>query len=343
MMTADGAKVAFESDATNLTSTVEPNGSLVDVYVRDLTTGATSLAATSTHGAPSTTAGSITPRFSADGTKLTFVGSGLHPLDTTLGMLGPDIYVRDLTTGVVDLVTVNATGDGSGNDWSLDPGDFSPDGSRLAFTSPASNLVQGDANQGADLFVRDLAARTTTLVSVNAAGTGVGNAGTEYGTSFSPDGDLLAFTSRASDLVTTDTNEAGDVFVRDLATGTTNLVSINAAGTDSARGTITGFNDSTGPVFSPDGHSIAFTSNASDFGPIDTDNDGDLFIDTDIYVRDLTTGSTALVSTNAEGTTATGDARNNRSSPVTEASSCSRATATHSGGNRRPRNGASCT
>jgi Tol biopolymer transport system component len=302
VISADGTKIAFESHATNLTSTVEPNGALVDVYVRDLSTGITSLAATSTDGFPTGTAGSITPRFSPDGTRLAFVGSGLHPLDTTLGLLGPDIYVRDLTTGVVDLVTVNATNDGSGNDWSLDPGDFSPDGSQLAFTSPASNLVPGDTNQVADLFVRDLAAHTTTLVSVNAAGTGAGNAGTEYGASFSPDGHLLAFTSRASDLVATDTNEASDVFARDLTAGTTSLVSINAAGTDSGRGTITGFNESSGPIFSPDGHSVAFTSYASDFGPTDTDTDGDLFIDTDIYVRDLIAGSTSLVSSNADGT-----------------------------------------
>lgn len=302
VISADGTKVGFESNATNLTSTPEPNGGLIDVYVRDLDSGVTRLAATSTAGAPSETAGSIRPEFGPDGTTLVFVGSGLHPLDTTLGMVGPDIYVRDLTTGVVELVTVNATNDGSGDDWSLDPGEFSPDGSRLAFTSPASNLVPGDTNQVADLFVRDLATHSTTLISVNAAGTGGGNAGTDYGVSFSADGNLLAFTSRASDLVTTDTNEASDVFVRNLATGTTGLVSVNAAGTDSARGTISRFNESSGPVFSPDGQSIAFTSYASDFGPTDTDTDGDLFIDTDVYLRNLNTGTTTLVSSNADGT-----------------------------------------
>jgi Tol biopolymer transport system component len=302
VISADGTKVAFESNATNLTSTPEPNGGLIDVYVRDLDTGVTRLAATSTAGAPSETAGSIRPEFSHDGGKLGFVGSGLHPLDTTLGMLGPDIYVRDLTTGVVELVTVNATNDGSGDGWSLDPGEFSPDGSRLAFTSPASNLVPGDINQVSDLFVRDLNARTTTLISVNAAGTMGGNGQTAYDASFSADGNLLAFTSSASDLVATDTNEASDIFVRNLAAGTTSLVSINAAGTDSARGTITGVNESSGPVFSPDGHSIAFMSYASDFGPTDSDTENDLFIDTDIYLRNLTSGTTTLVSSNADGT-----------------------------------------
>lgn len=303
VISADGTKVAFESDATNLTNTVETNGA-VDVYVRDLVTSVTTLAATSTEGSPSThNLGSIVPRLSPDGMKLAFIGSGLHPLDNTSGLSGADIYVRDLTTGVVDLVTVNSANDGSASQGlALDPGYFSPDGSQLAFTSPAATLVPGDTNEANDLFVRDLAARTTMLVSANAAGTGPGTGHAGYGASFSPDGNLLAFTSHASDLVTTDTNQASDVFVRDLGASTTNLVSINAAGTDSARGLITGFNDSSSPVFSPDGRSIAFTSDASDFGPADTDTDGDSFVDSDVYLRDLVAGTTSLVSTNGEGT-----------------------------------------
>ena len=301
VMSHDGTKVAFESNATDLTSTVEPNGALVDVYVRDLDTGVTSLAATSTDGVPSAAHGSLRPELSPDGTRLAFVGNGLHPLDPPAS-LSPQIYVRDLRSGVVDLVTVSAARDGSGNDWSLDPGDFSPDGSRLAFTTPASNIIPGDTNQAADLFVRDLTSATTTLVTANRAGTGAGNAGADYGASFGPDGTSLAFTSRASDLVATDTNEASDVFVRDLTAGTTRLVSVNAAGTDSARGSSTGFNESSSPVFSPGGRSIAFVSDASDFGPTDADHDGDLFFDSDVYLRDLEAGTTSLVSSNAAGT-----------------------------------------
>jgi Tol biopolymer transport system component len=301
VISADGRKVAFESNATDLTTTVEPNGAMVDVYVRDLDAGVTSLVATSTDGVPSPAHGSRRPEFSPDGNRLAFCGNGLHPLDPPAA-LAPEIYVRDLRTGVVDLVTVNATGDGSGNDWSLEPGDFSPDGSQLAFTSPSSNLVPGDTNQAADLFVRDLTSRTTTLVSANLAGTGAGNAGTDYGASFGPDGTSLAFTSRASDLVATDTNEASDVFVRDLTARTTRLVSVNAAGTDSARGSIGGSNESSSPVYSPDGRSIAFVSDASDFGPTDTDDSQDLVFDSDVYLRDLAAGTTSLVSTNAAGT-----------------------------------------
>jgi Tol biopolymer transport system component len=113
VISADGTKVAFESDATDLTSTVETNGA-VDVYVRDLVTGVTILAATATDGSLTThNLGSILPGLSPDGTKVAFIGSGLHPLDDTTGLSGADIYVRDLGTGVVDLVTVNATNDGS--------------------------------------------------------------------------------------------------------------------------------------------------------------------------------------------------------------------------------------
>ena len=44
-ISADGTRVAFESSATNLTATPDTNG-MLDVYVRDLTTGVTTLAAT---------------------------------------------------------------------------------------------------------------------------------------------------------------------------------------------------------------------------------------------------------------------------------------------------------
>ena len=267
VISPDGTKVASREPATNLTSTVEPNGALSDLYVRDLDTGVTMLAATSTAGTPSSTSGSGWPVFSPDGTRLAFVGSGLHPLDTTLDLLAPDIYVRDLATGVVDLVTVNATNNGSGNAWTLDRASFSPDGSRLAFTSYASNLIVGDTNQVPDLFVRDLAAGTTTLVSVKAAGTGSGNAETGYGASFSPTATCLRSpaahptwlqptrTKQATSSCATSPPErrASSPSTRPGPTAPGG----NPDGTDSDRG------GSEGPIFTSDGTKILFESNGT--------------------------------------------------------------------------------
>jgi Tol biopolymer transport system component len=108
----------------------------------------------------------------------------------------------------------------------------------------------------------------------------------------------VAFTSAADDLGPADTNAARDVYLRDLSSGTTTLVSVNATGRDSGNG------GSYAAELSPDGTKIAFDSQANDLGPIDTlDGPGGIFGgSTDIYVRDLVHQSTTLVSANADGT-----------------------------------------
>src|ERR687896_413487 len=100
------------------------------------------------------------------------------------------------------------------------------------------------------------------LVSVNAAGSGGGN-GQSVVASSSPDGSEVAFISEATDLVPTDTDTGSDVYVRDLATGTTTLVSANAAGTSSTN------NWSQPWGFSPDSTELLFESLGNDLVPGD--------------------------------------------------------------------------
>src|SRR5262245_24869523 len=127
------------------------------------------------------------------------------------------------------------------------------------------------------------------LVTIDAAGTDAGGLG-PASLVFSPDGTKIAFEDVSGAFGPEDTNGSEDIYIRDLTTGTTSLVSANAGGTDSADGA------SVDPGFSPDGTSIAFESEADDLGPADT-NAG-----WDVYIRDLTTGTTSLVSANAGGT-----------------------------------------
>src|SRR5262249_26329437 len=116
----------------------------------------------------------------------------------------PDAFVRDLTNGVTTLVSVNQSGTGSGNGASSDPL-LSADGRYALFQSEASDLVAGDTNEVADVFLRDLVAGTTRLVSVNRFGKGSANASSTH-RGFSRDGRFALFESPASDLVPNDNN-----------------------------------------------------------------------------------------------------------------------------------------
>ena len=230
---------------------------------------------------------SFAPAMSADGRFVAFesLATDLVPDDANGDF---DVFVRDLKTGTTTLVSVNRAGCGSGNGFSSAPA-ISADGRLVAFESVAGDLVDNDTNGDIDVFVRDLKTDTTTLVSVNYAGTNSGNSQSRFPV-FSADGRSVAFDSLAGDLVANDTNFNSDVFVRDLHTGTTTLVSVNSAGTDS------GNNGSGLAAVSANARFVAFVSSASDLAGNDTN------FNSDVFVRDLKTGTTTLVSVNRAGT-----------------------------------------
>jgi Tol biopolymer transport system component len=109
----------------------------------------------------------------------------------------------------------------------------------------------------------------------------------------SADGRYIAFTSSAANLVPGDTNGGPDVFIRDLTAGTTVRVSVAGDGTQTA-----GASDS--PTISADGRYVAFRSDGSNLVPGDTNGVGDVF------VRDLTAGTTTRVSVATDGSQANG-------------------------------------
>ena len=154
----------------------------------------------------------------------------------------------------------------------------------MAFTSDASNIVPGDTNNSGGIFVRDRLTNTTTRVSVDSAG----NPASGFSSSISADGRFVAFSSEASKLVPGDTDENGDIFVRDRLTNTTTPVSVNSAGNQT-------FSESNFPSISADGRFVAFESFASDLVPGDTNNTSDIF------VRDTLTNTTTRVSVDSAG------------------------------------------
>src|SRR5439155_25832392 len=236
------------------------------------------------NGGNSDSSGSV---ISADGRFVLFLSSASNlSTNDDGGRRFVDVFVRDRTDHTTTLVSVNQTGTGGGNGHSVSPV-ISADGRYVAFESEASNLIVNDTNNASDVFVRDLVTGTTTLVSVRSGGTGAGN-GASTSPLISADGRYVAFVSLASNLVANDTNDSFDVFRRDLQTATTILASVRADGNGG------GNDDSDSPVMTPDGRWLAFVSKATNLVAGVTNTQGE------IYVRDLTAGTTLWASANSD-------------------------------------------
>jgi Tol biopolymer transport system component len=180
-----------------------------------------------------------------------------------------NIYRRDLHTGVTTLVSVNATGFWAGNSSSYFP-KFSPDGTKILFYSYARDLLTTGDPGNAGLYVRDLVAGRTSLVSLRSDGTA---ANLTYGTgTFDPTGTKIAYTSLDTQHGLPDTNYGGDVVVFDMTTRRTSLVSVNTTRT------ATGNDGSGGEMFALGGQQVVFQSEATDLVAKDTNGTHDLFI-----------------------------------------------------------------
>jgi len=197
-----------------------------------------------------------------------------------------NVFLRDRTAGTTTLVSANLNGTGGGNGDSI-PSGISTNGRFACFESSASDLVPGDTNAVFDVFVRDLASNTTALASISIAG-GSGN-GVCRSSTITPDGRYVAFVSGATNLVAEDTNAIPDVFVRDLQSATTTLVSVGAKNVNSAANSGAG---SESPDITPDGRYVAFFSSATNLVQ-------GAAAPGEIYLRDLVAGTTSWVSTNA--------------------------------------------
>ncbi|HEY6814075.1 MAG TPA: ELWxxDGT repeat protein, partial [Croceibacterium sp.] len=292
---ADGRYVVFASAADNLVAG-DANGSM-DVFVRDLLDGTTTRYSTSTSGVEGNN-DSYQPTLSPDGTLLVFssTSSDLVADDTNNA---DDLFLKDLGTGVTTRVVAE---NGDEPDSSSPQASFSPDGTKLLFVSSASNLVAGDTNGVDDVFVLTIATGEIERVSTDSAGAESNGGATEA--VWSPDGTSIAFSSDADNLVAGDTNGSEDVFVKDLATGVVTRVSTDETGAEAD-------DNSSSPVFSPDGSSIAFVSRATNLlaAGVDTNDSRD------IYLKDLTTGEIRRVSVDGTGAELDNDSHSPAFSP----------------------------
>jgi hypothetical protein len=221
----------------------------------------------------------------ADGRYVTFASSAgnLVPGDTNATT---DVFLRDRVTGAIERVSVSSAG-AQADSYSYGPADLSADGRYVVFASAATNLVDGDVNGQVDIFIRDRKARTTKLVSRGS--TGAQGNDTSFGAAVSANGRYVAFGSFATNLVAGDTNGKRDVFIRDLKTHRTRLVS------GRHDGRVPGNGESTTPLISDDGRYVGFLSTSTNLVPGVTNTTNNA------YVKDLRDDTLDMVSVDSAG------------------------------------------
>ncbi len=277
-VTSDGTFVVFTT--RNLPGN---DYSRYQVMLRNVVTNETTMVSSVANGRPQPYADSAQGVISSDASTIAFSTDA-----TALAVGAPagqlyassfQVVARDRLTGAVTPVSVSAAGDwGNGN--SLIPS-ISSTGRYVAFASVASDLVPGDTNRSEDVFVRDTVAGTIERVSVSSAEAQANAFSSEP--AISGDGRYVAFRSRASNLVSGDTNRRDDIFLRDRVAGTTIRVSVSSANRQ-------GNGNSRYPAISENGRFVSYATSAYNLVP------GDTNWFPDVMVRDLVGRTTTRVS-----------------------------------------------
>lgn len=281
---SDGSVVAFASTSGAIVAT--DGGVDDDIFVRDLTAGTTTWVSPDTTGTDAN-GDSWGPSIAGDGNLVSFASDStdLVAVDTN-GW--DDVFLRNISGATTTRVSVD-TGGGNANDFSGNPS-ISSDGTKVAFESWATDVSTAPAGSGASnqVYVRDLSGATTQMVSITPADAQGGN--DSYDPVLNSDGTKVAFESDAANLLGAgaDTNGSRDIFLRN-----TSLDTMVRASVDSNE--VEANNDSFNPSISADGTKVAFESDASNLVASDTNGS------TDIFVRDVTAGTTSRVSIRSNG------------------------------------------
>lgn len=299
-VSSNGRFIAFLSSADDL---VEGDvNKTSDVFVYDRQTDTIEIVSVTSAGTPSISTpgalavGSGTPSISGNGRYVAFPSAAVNLVANDTNAV-TDVFVHDRKTGVTERISVASDGSES-NDGSSDVS-ISLDGSSVAFTSGATNLVGGDTNAKSDVFVHDVKSRQTEMVSVSSEEV-VGDQHSICG-SLDGTGRYVAFTSNATNLAPGP--GAVQVFVRDRKAGTTELISVplggpagRPAGQQGSQACPLG-----GHSISADGRFVVFDSFMPDLVPNDSNGRIPTISLGDIFVRDRKTNETQRVSVKSSG------------------------------------------
>jgi Tol biopolymer transport system component len=260
-LSGDGRYVAFDSASPNLVGGDTNNAS--DIFVHDRRTRATTRVSVAIDGHEAyMNQPSLGPVISTDGRYVAFASSGLirsRPLPSSHSTW--NVFVHDREMGKTSLVSTpfdespdfNPVPYMVGN--SFNPA-LSADGRYVVFDSTSNYLVRGDETPSHEIFVRDRATATTTVIN--------GVSEISPNAVISAHGRYVAFAAY--------TNEAvGQILVYDRDTGETTLMSVATDGTQ-------GNGDSNWPAWSADGRYVVFDSEATNLIEGDTNGTADVFV-----------------------------------------------------------------
>ncbi len=321
-ITRDDRFVAFATSSA-LDAARDGNQSL-DVYVRDLLLGTTTLVSHGLNSSLAAAGSSTRPSAAVDAAGVLCVA-----FESTAGNLvngfvdgngaGSDVYLADFSTfNGSDPMTIQITllsartgvpargGSGSSTRSTLAVGVMGP---VVGFESLATDLVAGFVDHNGatsgDVFVDEVASSGVRLASARLASAVDGGNGASSEPALSDDGLFLAFTSTATDLVSGFVDHAGaagsDVFLRDLALDATSLGSMQngSLGNDGGNGS------SSRPALNGNGRVLAFQSLASDLMIGFVDGNGATL--PDVFVVDFTFATVDLASESTGGPGRGGD------------------------------------
>lgn len=300
-MSDDGRFVAFMSNAFDLTFINDTNAKS-DIFIRDMQTGFTRLASINNSGTNTGNNDSVDPSITADGQMIAFtsLANNLTALDDNAQY---DIYVYNYQTQVTKCASLAVSGTSTGT-FSSFSAVISKNGTRVAYSSAAHDLTNIPIpfnNPFTNVIVHDIGLGLNSLVTVNTAGNASGNGETGQGNfqvrnvSISANGRYVSFESKANNITSLPVGTAYNVYRRDLAEGKTEIVSLNAAGTQGGTGnSLTG---SRGSQMSRDGRFVIFVSNSANLV-----SDFPISGGFQVYVRDMVNKITTAQTLDNAGT-----------------------------------------
>lgn len=249
-ISGDSRYIAFESAAPNLNQ-FRIKGDM-QIFLHDRNTGITNLVSHDPLGYLAN-GHSFSPSISLDGNFVAFTSTADNIDDGDTNGCA-DIFVWDRLKDQVFRVSTDSGGNVS-NGPSKDP-KLCENGSFVVFSSWATNLVKNDNNKVSDIFRKDI--KTGVIDMVSSASSDQGN-GDSYHPAISGNGEIIAFDSFASNLISGDNNGKGDIFIKNLQSGNITQVSNLSDGTVSD-------GHSGNPSLDYSGLLVAFSSQAHNLG-----------------------------------------------------------------------------